>query len=122
MHDQMALDKPFEPVNGDPLPKQEGQRSVPPPERNDACGLHGVPELLSAQCAATPRATAVVAGAEKITYQELDLRATVLAHHLRMLGVGPDVVVALCLDRSVSFVIAALAIWKAGGTSASISF
>jgi amino acid adenylation domain-containing protein len=115
MHNQMALDKPFEPVNGESLPKQEQQRAVAPPARNDAYGLHRVPDLVSTQCAASPEATAVVAGAEKITYRELDLRATQLAHHLRMLGVGPDVVVALCLHRSVSFVIGALAIWKAGG-------
>ena len=50
-----------------------------------------------------------------MTYSELDSRANQLASHLRSLGVKPEAVVAICLERSVDFVISALAIWKAGG-------
>ncbi|HEY0096493.1 MAG TPA: amino acid adenylation domain-containing protein, partial [Archangium sp.] len=50
-----------------------------------------------------------------LTYRQLDARANQLAHHLRSLGVGPEVPVALCLERSTDMVVAMLAILKAGG-------
>ncbi len=74
-----------------------------------------VPQLIADQAAATPDADAVAAGAHLLTYRELDRRANQLGNHLRAMGVGPEVVVGLCLERSVDFVVAALAILKAGG-------
>ena len=74
-----------------------------------------VPQLVSAQAAAAPDALAVTHGKKSLTYQELDRRADQLAHHLRSLGVGPDVVVGLCIDRSIAVIVGALAILKAGG-------
>ncbi len=50
-----------------------------------------------------------------ISYRELNARANQLAHHLRSLGVGPDVLVALCMERSPELLIAILAVLKAGG-------
>ncbi len=74
-----------------------------------------VPRLVADQAAATPDAVALAAGTETVTYRELDTRANTLSAYLRARGVGPDVVVGLCLERSVDFVVGALAILKAGG-------
>src|SRR5205814_5580135 len=52
---------------------------------------------------------------QALSYGALDARANQLAHHLRTLGVGPDVVVALCVERSFDLVIGVLGILKAGG-------
>ncbi|HJX27966.1 MAG TPA: amino acid adenylation domain-containing protein, partial [Thermoanaerobaculia bacterium] len=59
--------------------------------------------------------TALVCSGESLTYAELRQRANQLAHHLRWLGVGPEVAVAVCLDRSVDAIVALLAVLKAGG-------
>jgi amino acid adenylation domain-containing protein len=74
-----------------------------------------VHELVEAQVERTPEAPAVVFGEESLTYWELNARANRLAHHLARLGVGPDVRVGLCLERSAELVVALLATLKAGG-------
>ncbi|WP_431042220.1 amino acid adenylation domain-containing protein [Streptomyces sp. P1-3] len=63
----------------------------------------------------SPEAVAVVHGAERWTYGRVNAAANRLAHHLRSLGVGPDVRVGLCLDRSPELLVCALGILKAGG-------
>ncbi|HJZ33241.1 MAG TPA: amino acid adenylation domain-containing protein, partial [Hyphomicrobiaceae bacterium] len=73
-----------------------------------------VPELFAAQVARTPEAIAVVLGDERLTYAELDRRANQLAHHLRSLGVGPEAVVGLCVERSPAMVVGLIGILKAG--------
>src|SRR5262249_18298396 len=60
-------------------------------------------------------ATAVELGSARISYRDLDARSNQLAHHLRALGVGPDVLVGLCLHRSIDLVVGVLGILKAGG-------
>src|SRR5947209_14297275 len=62
-----------------------------------------------------PDTIALVEGEAHLTYGELDRRANQLAHSLRQLGVVPDTLVGLCLERSVEMVVALLGILKAGG-------
>ncbi|MFW6175308.1 MAG: amino acid adenylation domain-containing protein, partial [Acidobacteriota bacterium] len=84
----------------------------PEPEGSALPLLH---ELVERQVSRRRDATAVRLGSSFLSYGELDRRATTLAHRLVALGVGPEVVVALFLDRSVEVVIAMLGILKAGG-------
>ncbi|HXM55197.1 MAG TPA: amino acid adenylation domain-containing protein, partial [Candidatus Dormibacteraeota bacterium] len=74
--------------------------------------LHG---LFAARAAAAGDAPALIGDGPAVTYAELDRRANGWAHRLRALGVGPEVVVALDLDRGAEAVVAALAVLKAGG-------
>ncbi|HEY0083939.1 MAG TPA: AMP-binding protein [Pyrinomonadaceae bacterium] len=72
-------------------------------------------QLFEAQAARTPHALAVVADDEELTYAELNRRANRLAHRLRRSGVGPEVPVALCMERSSLMMVGLLGILKAGG-------
>src|SRR5690606_32249026 len=74
-----------------------------------------VPEMFAAQVARTPDAPAVTFEDQTITYRELDVRANRLAHRLRRRGVGTDVLVGVCLERSIEMVVSLLGILKAGG-------
>jgi natural product biosynthesis luciferase-like monooxygenase protein len=67
------------------------------------------------QVARTPDAPAVVFEGEEITYRDLEGRANQLAHHLRKLGVSSEVLVGLCVERSIDMVVGLLGIHKAGG-------
>ena len=77
----------------------------------DRC-LH---ELFEAQVRNTPEAVALVFEDQALSYAELNARANRLAHYLRRLGVGPDVLVAICVERSLEMVVGLLGILKAGG-------
>ncbi|KYC41483.1 hypothetical protein WA1_15580, partial [Scytonema hofmannii PCC 7110] len=72
-------------------------------------------QLFEAQVALTPNAVAVVFEDLQLTYDELNSRANQLAHELRSLGVGADVLVGICVERSLSAIVGLLAILKAGG-------
>jgi amino acid adenylation domain-containing protein len=72
-------------------------------------------DLFEAQAARAPGAVAVVAGDRRLTYGELDADANRLARWLRARGVGPDVPVGICLDRSLELVVAVYGVLKAGG-------
>ena len=74
--------------------------------------LHG---LFAEQAAREPDAVAAVFRGETLTYAQLDARANQVAHHLRGLGVGPDVVVGISVERSLEMVIGLMGIAKAGG-------
>ncbi|PTX92717.1 hybrid non-ribosomal peptide synthetase/type I polyketide synthase [Opitutus sp. ER46] len=74
-----------------------------------------IADLFAAQVRRTPDAVALVAGKERLTYRELDARATMLAERLRRLGVGPGKLVGLCLERRSELLVAILGILKAGG-------
>lgn len=72
-------------------------------------------QVIEAQVQRTPDAEALVFEGEALSYRELNSRANQLAHYLQRLGVGPDTVVAICMERSLELVIGLLAIIKAGG-------
>jgi hypothetical protein len=72
-------------------------------------------QLIEDQVERSPDAPAVRAGARELSYRELDAQAGRLARHLRALGVGPEVAVALFLRRSPAAVVALLGVLKAGG-------
>ena len=74
-----------------------------------------VHELFEEQVARTPDAVAGIFEEQELTYRELNERANQLAHHLIALGVGPETLVGLCLERSAELVVAILGILKAGG-------
>src|ERR1700722_1468259 len=78
-------------------------------------GASLVPQLVGEQARLRPDAPALVAASTTLTYAELDRRANQLAYHLQGLGVGPEKLVALCIERSPEMVVAALAVLKAGG-------
>jgi amino acid adenylation domain-containing protein/non-ribosomal peptide synthase protein (TIGR01720 family) len=80
--------------------------------RDEEATLHG---LFAAQAAASPDALAAVFETRSLTYRELDRHANCLAHRLRALGVGPEVLVALSLPRSLELMVALLGVLKAGG-------
>ncbi len=71
--------------------------------------------LVEDQARRTPGAIAAMSDAGRLTYAELDARANQLAHHLRELGVGPDVPVGVLVERSLELVVGLLGILKAGG-------
>ncbi len=72
-------------------------------------------QLFEAQVEQTPNETAVIFGDQHLTYAELNARANQLAHYLQTLGVRPEVLVGLCVERSLEMVVGMLGILKAGG-------
>jgi amino acid adenylation domain-containing protein len=72
-------------------------------------------DLVEEQAGARPSAVAVVAGRDSLTYGELDGRANRLAHHLQGLGVGPEVLVGISVERSLEMAVGMLGVLKAGG-------
>ena len=74
-----------------------------------------VHQLVDLQAQRRPDAVALVHGDERLTYAELRQRSNQLAQYLRKLGVGPDRLVGLSMDRSIEMVVAILGVWKAGG-------
>ncbi len=72
-------------------------------------------QLFETHATQTPEAIALVFGTEKLSYAELNQRANRLARYLRELGVGPEMLVGICLERGIDMVVAVLATLKAGG-------
>ncbi|MEH2110838.1 non-ribosomal peptide synthetase [Nostoc sp.] len=72
-------------------------------------------QLFEAQVEETPDAIALVFDKQQLTYRQLNIRANQLAHYLKKLGLVPDVLVGICVERSLVMIIALLAILKAGG-------
>ena len=86
---------------------------------NDTSSEHAqercIHELFEEQVHRTPEAVALVFDGSELTYSQLNDRSNRLAHYLRKLGVGPDVPVGLCMERSFEMVVGLLGILKAGG-------
>jgi amino acid adenylation domain-containing protein len=82
-----------------------------PREVGAAC----VHERFAAQAARTPAAVAVAFEGDKLTYGALDARANRLAHRLRQMGVGPEVLVGIAVERSLDMFVALMGVLKAGG-------
>ena len=76
---------------------------------------HCIHALFEAHARTAPEAVALTFEKQHLTYGELNAQANRLAHHLRSLGVGPETLVALCLERSPTLLVALLAVLKAGG-------
>jgi amino acid adenylation domain-containing protein len=115
---EAALENPAQDVATLPLltPEERHQilvewNSAVLPEASKEC-LH---ETFEAQVARTPNKVALVHRGSAVTYQELNVRANRLAHHLRELGAKPETLVAVCLGRSIDTVVALMAILKSGG-------
>jgi amino acid adenylation domain-containing protein len=83
--------------------------------RREPSSLACAHQLFEAQVARTPDAPAVSFAGRTLTYRELDTRANQLAWHLRERGVGPEVKVGLCVERSPELVVGILGVMKAGG-------
>jgi amino acid adenylation domain-containing protein len=72
-------------------------------------------QLFEEQVERTPDAIAVVFEDKELTYRELNNKANQLAHYLQKLGINPDVLVGICVDRSLEMVVGLLGVLKAGG-------
>ncbi|MEH2114172.1 amino acid adenylation domain-containing protein [Nostoc sp.] len=72
-------------------------------------------KLFAAQVELTPDAVAIQQAGEQLTYRELSDRANQLAHHLQSLGVKPETLVGICVERSLEMIVGLLGILKAGG-------
>lgn len=81
------------------------------PYSGDEC-IH---QMFEAQAERTPYSSAVVCGAERLTYRELNGRANQLAHRLRSIGVGAESLVGICMERSIEMIVAIFGVIKAGG-------
>ncbi|MGW1892943.1 amino acid adenylation domain-containing protein [Streptomyces sp. NPDC002004] len=82
--------------------------------RTDDQAQPAVHQLFEAQAAATPDATALIAGEARLSYAELDAVANGFARRLRAAGVTPGAFVGVCLDREADLPAALLATWKVG--------
>ncbi|RNB59090.1 amino acid adenylation domain-containing protein [Brevibacillus gelatini] len=74
-----------------------------------------VHEMIEEMAAKAPDSVALIVGEQRVTYGELNKQANKLAHYLRKQGVGPEVLVGICAERTVEMMIGLLAILKAGG-------
>jgi len=79
-----------------------------------------VHELFSAHARRRPEAPAISSPLGRLTYGEVEARSNRLAHHLRDLGVGPEVPVAVCMERTLERVVGIVAALKAGGAFVSL--
>jgi non-ribosomal peptide synthetase component F len=96
------------------LPVDSGQASRANRNSRDGEPLPLVTESIATQAQLIPNALALQSESQVLTYCDLEAQANRLAHHLQSIGVGPEVLVGVCLDRGPDMVVAALAVLKAG--------
>lgn len=72
-------------------------------------------QLFEEQAQKTPNNIAIIFEDQQLTYAELNRKANQLAHYLQTLGVKPEVLVGLCVERTLEMIIGLLGILKAGG-------
>ena len=114
---ESLIDNPLQTVSALPLlsPEERSQlarsATVEADYPRELC-LH---QWIEKQCALTPDAVAIAFQNQTLTYRGLDRRSNQLARHLESLGVGPEVLVGVLLERSIDMVVAPLAVLKAGG-------
>ena len=111
------VDNPSQSIGKLPLLPDDERRRVLLEWNHTAAAIPdaSLPDLFSSQAAKTPGRVAVVCGERALTYRQLDLESNRLAHYLRQRGVGPDVLVGVCLERTPAMAVALLGILKAGG-------
>ncbi len=114
---EAALEGPSLPVSELPLLREQERAQVLEEWNATACPYPDtcVDALVAEQAMRTPDAVAVVCGDESLTFRELDRRASSLAGYLRGLGIGPDVLVGIAVERSVELLVGLLGIMRAGG-------
>lgn len=109
MEAQLIEDRPpAKAVRVQPSSKEHQPEPVPSP----SCRLY---ELFEQHARQTPNATALVFGNVELTYAQLNQSANQLAHYLRKMGVGPGVLVGICMHRRPEMIIGLLGTLKAGG-------
>ncbi len=106
-----AVAGPDLPIYSLPLMAEEERQVMVKPAAADSTLV----ELFEQQVARTPEAVAATYEGQSLTYDELNRRANQVAHRLRRLGVGPEVLVGLCLERSLELMVGLVGILKAGG-------
>ena len=95
--------------------ERESQQQIVEWNRTQRAYREGcVHELIAEHAKRTPDAVALVCGSKRMSYAELDARSNQLARYLRSLGAGPEVIVGLCMERSLEMVIGLLGILKSG--------
>lgn len=114
---ESAADNPELPVHALPMLTAQERQALLAGAKATARPLEPVPPhaRFELQAARRPAAVAVTLHEETLTYQDLNTRANRLAHCLIERGVGPDTLVAVCLERTPAMLVALLAIHKAGG-------
>ena len=109
---------PGQPISQLPILTEEERHQILEVWNDTARGYPAdrcVHQLFEEQVGRTPEAVAVVFENQQLTYRELNARSNQLAHYLRDLGVGPEMLVGICLERSLEMVVGLLGILKAGG-------
>jgi non-ribosomal peptide synthetase component F/acyl carrier protein len=113
-----AVADPDRPVSALPLISEEERRQMVVQWNDTATDFPRdvcIHELFADRAADQPDATAVVFGDDRLSYRQLNEQSNQLAHHLRSLGVGPDVLVGIYAERSMEMVVGLLGVLKAGG-------
>ncbi|MCP4700190.1 MAG: amino acid adenylation domain-containing protein, partial [Gammaproteobacteria bacterium] len=111
-------DDPSRKIADIPLLSKEEQHRILV-EWNDTAAAYPkdrcIHQLIEEQTKKTPDAIALLFEEEAVSYAELNLRSNRLAHYLRSLGAGPNVLVGICIHRSIEMIVGLLGILKAGG-------